>query len=217
MDRSLCRIGTFYDGSYFTYAQNHFNHTRGLGWLAVQAFQELIQNFVAEHEPAFASHRVVYSAWFQGLFNGRQADDRQLYHSRLRDQDLMHAGIEAKYVPMSQANEEKGVDVWLAIEALQVALEGKIDVAALVTGDGDFVPLVRSLMKHGVRAAVFHFDYHVGPENGFANERLLRACNYALNVNALENDESRKGAFQALFPPCRSKAVQGSREAQKGA
>ena len=32
-DRSFCRIGVFYDGSYVSYAQRYFFHNRKLGWL----------------------------------------------------------------------------------------------------------------------------------------------------------------------------------------
>jgi uncharacterized LabA/DUF88 family protein len=41
--------------------------------------------------------------------------------------------------------------VALAVDALRVGLGGTIDIAVLVTGDGDFVPLVRGLNKQGVR------------------------------------------------------------------
>ena len=54
-----------------------------------------------------------------------------LYH------DLMHAGIEPEYFPMSTSRSEKGADVALAIDALQVGMDGRIDIAALVTGDAD--------------------------------------------------------------------------------
>ena len=90
---AICRIGVFYDGSLFTYAQHYYYHER----------------------------------------------------------DLMHAGVEPRYLPMSQTQGEKGIDVALAVDALQVGLDGKIDIAVLVTGDGDFVPLVRALNKQGVR------------------------------------------------------------------
>lgn len=46
-----------------------------------------------------------------------------------------------KYLPTSQSGKsEMGSDVALAIDAMQVGLEGKIDIAVLVSGDGDFVP-----------------------------------------------------------------------------
>ena len=71
----------------------------------------------------------------------------------------------------------------MAIDTLQVGMEGKIDVAVLVTGDGDFVPLVRALMKHGIRVATIYFEYNSEKRNSFANERLLSVSNYTLNIN----------------------------------
>lgn len=120
--------------------------------------------------------------------------DRQLYH------DLMHAGIEPKFIPMPQSDySEKGADVALAIDAMQVALEGKIDIAVLVTGDGDFVPLVRAIMKQGIRVMAAYFEYEHGEHKSFINERLLNVCNYSLNVNEMEKDKDFKTLFKGLF------------------
>ena len=53
MSNTLCRIGVFYDGSYFTYAQHHFYHTRKLGWLDFRAFHTLIETYVRSREQGF--------------------------------------------------------------------------------------------------------------------------------------------------------------------
>jgi len=112
----------------------------------------------------------------------------------------MHAGVEPRYLPMSDTAGEKGTDVALAVDALQVGLGGKIDLAVLVTGDGDFVPLVRALNKQGVRvlAAYFKFDGRDGAKS-FINERLLAVVNYAVNISSLEGDKDFKEAFKSLF------------------
>lgn len=91
-------------------------------------------------------------------------------------------------------------DVALAVDALQVGVDGKIDIAVLVTGDGDFVPLVRALNKQGVRVlcTYFTFDAKDGKKS-FINERLLSVANYAVDVNALESDKGYKQAFKSLF------------------
>jgi hypothetical protein len=198
-DKSLCRIGVFYDGSYFSYAQMHFYADRKLGWMVFTPFHIMIENFLREKEQGYSNYRVVYAGWFQGLFHSGQSTDQQRRLDRNRHIDLMHAGIDPKYVPMSQAQGEKGVDISLALDALQVGLEDKIDIAVLVTGDGDFVPLVRALMKNGVRVAAVHFQYENDKHKAFINERLLNVCNYALNVNELEKDRKNQGMFRALF------------------
>ena len=201
-ERFLCRIGAFYDGSYFSYAQKYFYHKRKLGWLELRAFQSLIEDFVQTKEPGFTSYRIVYGAWFQGLYSSRHSDDRQRVRDRNQHHALMQVGIAGKFLPMS-ASGEKGVDVALAIDALQVANDGKMDVAVLVTGDGDMVPLARALMEKGIRVLVAYFEYDDGTGTrggkGFASERLLRASNYSLNVNGMEKDEEFKPRFGALF------------------
>jgi uncharacterized LabA/DUF88 family protein len=111
----------------------------------------------------------------------------------------MHAGIDARYIPMSQDGNEKGIDVALAVDALQVGLQHSVDVVALVTGDSDFVPLVRALMKTGISVTAVYFDYKDGPKKSFINERLLKVCNYSLNVNALERDKKCHSQFRGLF------------------
>ena len=199
MNKSLCRIGVFYDGSFFTYAQRYFYAGRNLGWLMFAPFHALIENHIREKEQGYSSYRVVYAAWFQGLFTANQSSDQQRRKDRNRDLDLMHAGIEARYVPMSQAGGEKGIDVALSVDAMQVGLEGTIDIAALVTGDADFVPLVRALMKHGIPVAAVYFEYADERGKSFINERLLNACNYSLNVNSLERDRKYQSLFRGLF------------------
>lgn len=201
MNSSICRIGVFYDGSYFSGAQNFF-YINNYGWMQPYPFHNLIEQFVRKQEQNFANHKVVYASWHQGLFASTKSSQQQMRVERNRHLDLVHAGVEARYIPTGSQG-EKGVDVALAVNATEVGLDGKMDVAALVTGDGDFVPLVRTLMKHGIRVACIYFHYeheHNGKKyEAFANNRLLDACNYSLNVNTLEKDREFQVLFKGLF------------------
>ncbi len=199
-DRSLCRIGVFYDGSYFTYARRYFYFDRKLGWLDFKPFHGLLENYIRTKEQGYNHYRVVYGAWFQGMFGASQAEEKQLRSDRNLYHDLMHAGIDPKFIPMPQAGSgEKGADVALAIDAMQVGLDGKIDIAVLVTGDADFVPLVRALMKQGVRVIAAYFEYEHGDHKSLINERLLNVCNYFININEMEKDKDFKAIFKGLF------------------
>lgn len=171
-----------------TYAQNHFYGKRKLGWLSFQPLHGLLENSLREMEQGFSNYKVVYAGWYQGLFQANQATEHNLKLDRNRHHDLMHAGIEPEYVPMFQAQGEKGIDIAMTVDVLQVGLGGKIDVAALVTGDGDLVPLLRALMKHGIRVMSVFFEYEEDGKKSFVNPRLLNACNYFLNINELERD-----------------------------
>ena len=198
-DKSICRIGIFYDGSYFAYPQRYFYHERKLDWLSFKPLHSLIEAYIRTKEQGYTNYRIVYASWTQGMFTSSEADERQLRNDRNLQHDLMHAGIEIKYLPISTSNREKGVDVALAIDALQIGLEGKIDIAVLITGDADLVPLVQALRKQGIRVMAAHFDYEDGEKRSFINERLLSVCNYSLNINSLENDKDFKTGFKALF------------------
>lgn len=197
--KSLCRIGVFYDGSYFTYAQLHFYAERNLGWLSFPPIHGVLENFIREKEQGYFNYRVVYAGWYQGLFTSTASTDHQRRIDRNRHIDLMHAGIEAKYMPMYQGQGEKGIDIAMAIDTLQVGLEGKIDVAILITGDGDFVPLVRALMKQGIRVGTCYFEYESPKHKSYASERLLNASNYTLNITTLEKERKNEGVFRSLF------------------
>ncbi len=197
---SICRIGAFYDGSFFTYAQQYLYHEKKLGWLAFQPLHNFFENFLSQKEQGYSSYKVVYASWHQGLFTTKNTDEKRLRSDRNRYHDLMHAGIEPKYLPISQQAKEKGTDIAMAVDALQVGLDGKIDIAVLVTGDGDFVPLVRALNKQGIRVLAAYFEYEDNQGNkSFINERLLNSCNYAVDIIKLENDKDFKSSFKNLF------------------
>jgi hypothetical protein len=197
---SICRIGAFYDGSYFSHAQRWLYHERKVGWLSFQPLHAFLEHFISTKEQGFASYKVVYAAWHQGLFSSKDATEEQLRFERNRYHDLLHAGVEPKYLPMSQSHGEKGTDVALAVDALQTGLDEKIDVAVLVTGDGDFVPLVRTLNKQGIRVLAVYFDFtDKSGRKCFINERLLNCCNYSIDISALDKDREFKSSFKSLF------------------
>ena len=196
--KHFLRIGVFYDGTFFTKAQNYFWGQK-YGWLSFQEFHKLLENFIRTKEQGHVSYKVVYSAWFQGVHKESAAQESNLRLDRKRQLDLLHAGIEPKNVPMSETQGEKGIDVYMAVETLQVGLDNKIDMAVLVTGDGDFVPLVRALMKNGVRVLIAYFEYEEPKNKGFANERLISAANHSININSLENDREFKADFKTIF------------------
>jgi hypothetical protein len=190
----------FYDGSYFTYAQRYFYHHRKIGWIEFRNFHSLLENYLRTKEQGYTIYKIVYAAWFQGMFPSGQSSEHQLRVDRNVYHDLMHAGIDPKYLPTSQSGQgEKGTDVALAIDALQIGLEGHVDIVVLVSGDGDLVPLVRALMKRGIRVMCAYFEYNEGDQKSFINDRLLSICNYDININQLEHDKHFKAAFKTLF------------------
>ncbi len=54
---------------------------------------------------------------------------------------------------------EKKVDVRIAIDMISLAYENKYDIAALVSGDGDFLPVIKKLKELGKVVEVWAFKY----------------------------------------------------------
>lgn len=198
-NKGLLRVGVFYDGSYFTYAQLHYNTIQENGWIVFEPLHELIEQIISEKEQGFNSYKVVYSCWFQGLKHTKQTEIKHLELERNRHIDLIDAGVELKFTHNNHEQNEKGVDVKMALDVLQIALDDKIDIAVLITGDGDFIPLVRALMKQGKRVLLFYFDYENNYNKSFANKKLINACNYAINFNEIESNKAYRPYFNNLF------------------
>jgi len=81
---------------------------------------------------------------------------------------------------------QKGVDTLMAVEMVVGAHSGIFDIALLVAGDADFVPVVEEVRKHGVMVALA-----AAPKS--LSDDLRRAADRFVEVQ--NNDQS--------FPPMR--------------
>jgi len=55
-------------------------------------------------------------------------------------------------------SKNKSVDVNIAIDALRHAYNKNVDQIYLISGDGDFIPLVKEIMHHGIQVTVAAFS-----------------------------------------------------------
>jgi uncharacterized LabA/DUF88 family protein len=72
----------------------------------------------------------------------------------------------------SKRREQKGVDVRLAVDALEAALSGSVDGVALVSGDADFVPLVDAIRRAGPHVVVLAFEQGLSRDLRHAADRV---------------------------------------------
>jgi len=63
----------------------------------------------------------------------------------------------------------KGDDIHLAIDMLKDAYENKYDTSILISGDGDFAPLVRYVKNKGKKVENLHFEKNISLD-------LLKEC-----------------------------------------
>ncbi len=98
--------------------------------------------------------RRYYYASVQG-----DAVKRDEIHGRLRS-----VGIEAPRVfPKTKTRGSKRVDISLAVDMLSHAHRGNYDLAVLVAGDEDYVPLVQAVAAEGRRVALWFFEDGLSP------------------------------------------------------
>jgi len=70
----------------------------------------------------------------------------------------------------------KGDDIHLAIDMLKDAYENKYDTAILISGDGDFAPLVKYVKQKGKRVENYHFEGNISFD-------LLKECNFNVTID----------------------------------
>lgn len=166
MENKLCRIAVFYDGTYFFKVSNYhlYQHQRKAR-ISFKGLHSFIVSEVAKEEGVDARHcQIVDAAYFRGRLTAQQAkDEDKLFSDRIFEDVLMRANVTLYQRHLKTRHdggqEEKGIDVWLALEAYEMASLKKYDVCVLVTGDGDFVPLVNKLNTLGSRVMLIGWDF----------------------------------------------------------
>lgn len=178
--RSLSRIGIFYDGGYFSVVNNFYNFTHHRrSRLHLGGLHDFVRREVAAAEDIAVSYcQVVDVHWFRGRLPVGELSSSQLEADRIWDDVLTSFGIVTHYLPVTsrpgQPRQEKGIDVWFALEVLELALMNRFDVVVLITGDGDYVPLVRKLNARGVR--VMLLGWHITWRTPYGEERAIRTA-----------------------------------------
>ena len=199
----LTRIALFYDGTYFMNASQFFSkqHARK-AFLTFTGFHEYVRHKVAEKEHRdVAFCQIVEAHFFCGRFSLTSAQQKGVLEpDRFVDQLLMHAGIVTHYYPMNESvnpPEEKGIDVWLSLEAYDLAVHKRFDVLVLCSGDQDFVPLVRKVNGIGTRVMVIgieaDWDYNGKKYNMHTSQALLDEASYPIILNAEVDAKTARG------------------------
>ncbi|MBO5761114.1 MAG: NYN domain-containing protein [Lentisphaeria bacterium] len=191
---SLSRIAVFYDGNYFYHVSNYYcyGHPRRTR-LSIPGIHEFIVKYIATCEgiaPKFC--QIVDCHYFRGRLPAMEANERQiLLNERIFDDILMREGIVTHYLPMTKSG-EKGVDVSLALEALELAILKQYNVVVLIASDGDYVPLIRKLNSLGTRVMVCGWDFEYTDDQGNArytstSTRLMSEAAYAVKMHDIIN------------------------------
>jgi len=190
----MLRVACFYDGSFFVRVSNYYKHYHDRkSYLSFTGIHEFIRQRIAEYEGT-DRHMVqmIQSHFFRGRFSLQAAKTANaLEADRYFDQLLMYAGIVSHYYPMNESvmpPQEKGIDVWLALEAYDLAVTNGFDVLALVVSDQDFLPLIRKMHARTIRTLVLAVDIRYSDTQGIdrslaTSHQLTNEATYALNLS----------------------------------
>lgn len=163
---NLLRVGVFYDGNFFYHVSNYYSYAhRRRARISIDGLHRFIRHRVsAAYNTDTRLCQIVDAHYFRGRLSAAEASSREklIYHERFFDDILVSSGVTSHYLPLRSYGgryQEKGIDVWLALEAYELAVYKQFNVVVLIAGDGDYVPLVRKLNTLGVRVMVLGWDF----------------------------------------------------------
>jgi cold shock CspA family protein len=210
VNNRLIRIGVFYDGNYFLHVSNFYNfsHPRRAR-ISISGLHDFVRRHIAELEGVDPRYcQVVDTHYFRGRLPAHEAKSRnKLLSERLFDDILMKEGVITHYLPLSNRG-EKGIDVWLALEAFEAVVQKQYNVLVIIACDSDFVPLVRKINAMGTRVMVLGWDFEYTDE--FGNRRvtvtsssLLQEVTYPVLMHKLIDEKANQGdpQIENLFVP----------------
>ena len=199
VDQRLLRVGVFYDGNFFFHVSNYYKyvHTRQK-WISIPGFHEFIRHRVAEAEGVDVRYcQIVDAHFFRGRIWAKEAEARQkLYVERVFEDILMAEGIVTHHLPIRQG-QEKGIDVWLSLEAYELAVYKRFNVLVLIAGDSDFIPLARKVNSLGTRVMVLGWDFDYIDKAGIDRQtvtsiHLLDEVTYPVMMHTIIDDKTRR-------------------------
>ncbi len=169
----LTRIGVFFDGNYLLHVSNFYAyHHQRRSRISIAGLHEFIRHTIADEENKdMHLCQIVDAHYFRGRLTAQEASNEgnRLYYDRLFDDILMMEGVTTHYLPVRTIQgyrQERGIDVWMALEAFELSLHKQFDVIVLIASDSDFVPLVRKLHTLGVKVMLLAWDYEYYDEEG---------------------------------------------------
>jgi uncharacterized LabA/DUF88 family protein/cold shock CspA family protein len=173
---NLVRIGIFYDGYYFYKVSNYYKyeHSRK-SRISISGLHDFIRQEVATllKIEDIRHCQIIDAHYFKGRSSAKEMGEK-VQSERVFEDILMRENIVTHYLPLrlgeNNSWQEKGIDVWLALEAYELAIYKRFDVLVLVAGDGDYVPLVRKLNTLGTQVMLISWDYSYYNESGVISE-----------------------------------------------
>lgn len=173
--------------------------TQGLQGLKIALLIDFDNVILGVEEPGFDVELVVNALRSRGIVVMGRAYGDWYRHNRHR-RKLMEQGIELVETPVFGPLIKNSADIRIVLDAFEIAMsQAHIDAFCLVSGDSDFLPLIKKLQYLGKTVIVI-------AGNKFTSDLVRRNCNefvsyenlLAESVGATEDVSVLEGAYQLL-------------------
>lgn len=180
-------IGLFIDGQYYFLLDRalYQNERRRI---KLKGLIDFIEMTIAKRYGLDRSSCIVTeSHFFRGRFRAKDALDRDiLYPDRKFEDRLIENDVILHYKHVYDLPDgtphEKGVDVWFALEAYEMALYRDFDFIVMVTGDADHEMLARKIKSLKIPAILL--SWHYDAQDPTARD-LREEISFHININSL--------------------------------
>ena len=145
---TIYSIGLFIDGGYYQKI-NAGLRERQKNPIQLHNLIGFVQVAIARHFSLPETNCIVTeSHFFQGRFPAEKTDLTRNYRDRSFEDELIEEDVIFHYKHIHQIGgvyQEKGIDVWFALESYELARFRDFDFVVLVTGDADHEMLARKI------------------------------------------------------------------------
>ena len=146
-------IGVFIDGGYYAKVNRALKAAESSIIRVRSLFDYICDRLAATEGVDTSDAQITEAHYFRGRFRVKEAYDKHLLYNERRFEDtLIENDVIFHYKHLREVDRdgrteviEKGVDVWFALEAYELATFRHFDYVVLITGDADHEMLVRKL------------------------------------------------------------------------
>ena len=159
-------VGVFIDGGYYAKVNRALKGLEN-SIIRVKSLFDFISGRLAFEEGVNPSDcQITEAHYFRGRYRVKEAYDRHLlYNERKFEDTLIENDVIFHYKHLREVEKdgvvrvvEKGVDVWFALEAYELATFRKFDYVVLITGDADHEMLVRKLKALKIKTVLLTWN-----------------------------------------------------------
>lgn len=159
-------IGVFIDGGYYAKINESLDDLFAMN-IHLGALLKFIRNKIAEtHGIDLNDCYITESHYFRGRYRVHDANNKHLLYSERKFEDsLIENDVIFHYKHLREVNKlgnttviEKGIDVWFALEAYELAVFRNFDFVVLITGDADHEMLVKKLKSLKIHVVLLTWD-----------------------------------------------------------